>query len=505
MSEHDETAAAIYGRNSSAEQKSIDDQMAENLAAADAQGWKVVAKLADPSSASRYAKKPRENWALILELLPTIDVIVLWEPSRGDRSLATWVTFLDACREHQVHIHAVTHNRTYDPRNARDYRSLAEDGVDSAYESDKTSQRVRRGHATSAKAGRPTSPTTYGYLREYQPAPPFAFIRQIPHPEHALVVRDIITSIAKGKSVHEITRRLNNSGAPTPRGGAMWYHGSIRSIATNPAYRPHPEYQLETADDPGRGIRVHRGALHIGQWPPLVSESIWQAAQSILGSNSEAARKARRDSAPGRIKYLLSGNSSLMATMCGGMLIGFGTASGRGATYGCKMDHCATSPMPEADEYVTRLVVARLARKDARRLWVADDTSTRAASEELVRLQAELEEARQSFYRPGGISASDFAGKEAAMAPAIADAERRSKPAGTPLAALELIEAAEFGAEHVRVVWDALPLLARREVITGIFIHLTLIPATVRLTRWTSPEERLAVVADRIKHEWRKP
>jgi site-specific DNA recombinase len=489
------TQAVIYGRSSSAKQKSIDDQQAENRAAAETHGWTVAAELDDPSSASRYATKIRKNWATLLELLPATDVVILWEPSRGDRSLASWATFLDRCREHQVHIHAVAHGRTYDPRNARDYRSLAEDGVDSAFESDKISQRVLRGHAKSATAGRPHAPTTYGYLRRYDPATR-AFQAQVPHPERAAVVKDIITSVAKGEPLHQITRRLNDADTPTPRGGSMWYHSTVRSIATNPAYRPHP-------DDPERGIRVHRAEQHPGSWPPLVAESVWQAAQTVLGGNSEAARRARRDSAPGQVKYLLSGNTAVMTAACGSMLTGFCATDGRGATYGCKMDRCSSAPMPETDEYVTRLVVARMARKDARRLWVADDHGARSASEELARLRAELEEARQSFYRPGGISAEALAGKESAMAPVIADAERRSRPAGVPLAALELLDAAEFGKERVRTVFDSFPLSAKREVIAGMFTRLTLGPATVRLTRWSSAEERLTVVAGRIDHEWR--
>ncbi|MCP2327592.1 DNA invertase Pin-like site-specific DNA recombinase [Hamadaea flava] len=486
--------AAIYGRNSSAKQKSINDQQAENRAFAEANGWTVVAELDDPSSASRYATKSRTNWARLLELLPSIDVVVLWEPSRGDRTLATWVAFLDACREHQVRVAAVSHSRVYDPRNPRDYRSLAEDGVDSAYESDKTSGRVRRGHATAASAGRPHAPTTYGYVRRYDPATR-AFLEQLPHPEHAAVVRDIIVSVGRGEPLHQVTHRLNASRTATPRGGAAWYHSTIRGIAGNQAYRPHP-------DDPARGVRMHNGDLHIGQWPPLVTESEWQAAQAVLGGNSETARRARRNSAPGQIKYLLSGNSAVMTAACGSMLSGFCATDGRGATYGCKMDRCASAPMPEVDEYVTRLVVARLARQDARRLWVVDDVASRAAEEELSQLRAELEAARQSFYRPGGISAEALAGKEAAMVPAIEDARRRAQPAGAPLALLELIEAGKFGTERVQAAWEAFPLPARREVIAGLFGALTLGPATVRLTRWTPPAERLAVVADRISHEW---
>lgn len=487
----------IYGRNSSAKQKPIDDQQAENRAAVEARGWTLTAELADPSSASRYATKVRKNWAQLLDMLPALDVVVLWEPSRGDRTLSSWIAFLDTCREHGVQVHATAHQRTYDPRSARDYRSLAEDGVDSAYESDKTSQRVRRGHASAASVGRPHAPTTYGYLRQYDPTTR-AFLGQVPHPDQAAVVRDIITSIGRGVPLHQVTVRLNQSGIPTHRGGAMWYHSTVKGIAGNQAYRPHP-------DDPDHGIRVHGTALHAGQWPPLVTESEWQAAAAVLGSHSEARRRARRDSAPGKIKYLLSGNPAVMTATCGSPLLGFCAIDGRGATYGCKMDRCANAPMPEVDEYVTQLIVARLARRDARRLWAVDDTGTRAAAEELGRLTRELEDARQSFYRPGGISAAALAGKEAAMAPAIEDARRRAQPAGAPVAALELMAAAKFGAVRVRTTWDAFSLPARREVIAGLFDRLVLGAATVRLTRWTAPEVRLAVVADRISHEWRRP
>src|SRR6266481_6306087 len=108
-----------YSRNSSAKQKSINDQKADNRRVCEAGGWSVVAELDDPSSASRYATKVRQNWVRLLELLPDVDMVVLWEPSRGDRSLTSWAGFLDACRTHKVRIHAVSHQTTYDPANPR--------------------------------------------------------------------------------------------------------------------------------------------------------------------------------------------------------------------------------------------------------------------------------------------------------------------------------------------------------------------------------------------------
>lgn len=485
--------AVSYGRSSSAKQKSIDEQLADNRAACDANGWRVVAELSDPISASRYATKVRENWATLLEMLPKVDAVVLWEPSRGDRDLESWAGFLNRCRLHSVLIHAVSHGRTYDPRNARDYRSLAEDGVDSAYESDKISARVRRGHAASAVAGRPHAPVTYGYLRRYDPETR-EFIAQVEHPEQADVVRDIIGSIAARKPLHAICVRLNRAGVPTPRGARAWRPATLHSIALNPAFRPHP-------DAPEKGCRSHLGELYPGQWPPLVDEATWQEARRVLGANSEAVRKQRRDSAPGKVKYLLSGNPRIMQAPCGAHLVGFAKQTGRSAQYSCDGDRCASAPMADVDQYVTELVIARLARNDARVLFVKDDTAAEQAAEELARLEDELATARASFAAPHGITAESMAAKERAMAPAIEDARKRAQPTGTSLALLKLIDAAEFGETHVRPAWDDLPLPAKREVISTVFRRLVLGPATERMTRWTSPEERTRIVMSRVTAE----
>jgi len=496
MTRQPQVRAVIYGRSSIAKQKSINDQLTENRAACQANDWTVVKELSDPTSASRYATKVRENWARLLELLPEVDVIVLWEPSRGDRSLASWATFLDSSRANKVRIHAVSHARTYNPANARDYRSLAEDGVDAAYESDKKSEQVRRGKAAAARAGRPDGVLTFGYARRYDPVTR-EFDSQHEQPEHAAIVRDIIGSLAGGEPVSGICRRLNRAGTPTPR-GAKWYAASVKAIALNPAYRPHP-------DNPARGCRVHHGQTYVACWPPLVTETEWQAVQEILGTGDKAVRAQRLASKPGQVRYLLSGAARVMTSQCGGKLLAHKASVARAAGYICEADGCVACPMVEADKYVTKLVVDRVSEPDARDMWVADDTAARQATDELARLRAELKQARASFAMPGGISSEAMAMKEEAMAPAIADAERRSRPTGLSLAALQLFDAAKMGADRVRPTWEAFPLPAQREVIAGMFTSLVLGPVRTRLTRWIPEGDRFAIVSARISHEWRKP
>jgi DNA invertase Pin-like site-specific DNA recombinase len=96
---------------------------------------------------------------------------VRWEASRGSRRLSEWARFIELCEVADVRIHVTTHGRTYDPANARDRRTLQEDGTDSEYESAKTSARARRSTAAAAAKGQPHGRVPYG-SRPKLPAPP---------------------------------------------------------------------------------------------------------------------------------------------------------------------------------------------------------------------------------------------------------------------------------------------------------------------------------------------
>ena len=98
--------AVSYARNSVHVTQSMRGQLDTNRAACERYGWSMVAELSDGSSASRYATKTRDNWAELLRLLPEVDVVVFTEASRGDRTLGTWVAFLDRCRDAGTLIHA---------------------------------------------------------------------------------------------------------------------------------------------------------------------------------------------------------------------------------------------------------------------------------------------------------------------------------------------------------------------------------------------------------------
>ena len=275
----------------------------------------------------------------------------------------------------------------------------------------------------SQAAGHPHGRLAYGYGRRYDQRGNFA--EQLPDPIEAAVVRRIFAEVANGEPVQAMSIRLTRDGVPTPRAGRVWYASTISGIVRNPAYRPHPA-------DPERGCRTHDGRVTDAPavWPPLVDETTWQAANRVLGGDDDDARRARRDSAPGQIKYLLSGNVEVMAAPCGSLLSGWHKAPGRGATYACRHDKCVGAPMPRS----TNTSPGSSSRGSPARTCADCGSPTtpppgppRAS---WTGCRAELAEARESFAQPGGISAAALAMKEAAMTPAIEDARRRSTPTG---------------------------------------------------------------------------
>ena len=307
MTAHTDTAGAdlaalLYGRQSQHKDRSIAEQLDLGRDRADAEGWTVLREYQDGVSASRHATKKRDQWP---ELLAEIDagqgdVLWLWESSRGDRKLSTWARLLEDCRDRAVRIYVETHGRLYDMANSRDWRTLADDGVDNEAETNKTSERVLRAMTANATAGKVHGRVPYGYRREYtiDQRGQRKLVGQVPDEIEAPVVVGIYADIEAGVPLLAITRRLNAQGVPT-RTGAKWSMTQVRTIAMNRAYigqRVHdPQGRQSGLRRPGPGAAWYPAA-----WPPLVGEDVFWAVQRIL---TDPARVTTR---PGKAKHLLS-------------------------------------------------------------------------------------------------------------------------------------------------------------------------------------------------------
>lgn len=324
-------------------------------------------------SASRFARKDREDFKRLIADLESntfgADVLAMWESSRGSRRVGEWVDLVDLCAEREVRVWVTTHGRLYDPRNARDRRSLLEDAVDSEYESAKISERIRRNVRAAAEDGRPHGKNMYGYERTYRNGPRGPELDEIrPHPEQAPVVQEAARRVLNGESFYAVAKDFNERGIPPRR--PAWKDHRTKLGWTPPAVKQ----MLTMASYAGK--RQHRGEI-VGDaiWPALIEYEAWLKLQAVMSPES------RKRTGEWTAVHLLTG-----IAVCG--ICGAGTRvskqnAGRRAydedgdplprpfyySYLCvgapgKTGFHVTMKEEHLDRIVTELLIARLERPD---------------------------------------------------------------------------------------------------------------------------------------------
>lgn len=462
-------------------ERSVTDQEADNRAEAGREGWRVARVFSEQQSASRFARKRREDWARLVGDLEAhvygpSQVVVLWESSRGDRTPESWFRFLSACRESGTLIHVTSHRRTYDMDIGRDWRTLAEDGVRSAAESEETSERSRRGIRTNVIDGKPHGKIPFGYERIYD-ARTKKLAEQREHPERGPVVREIKQRIAAGDPVKVIVRDLNERRVPT-LSGVPWTHQTVRQIAVNPVYI---------------GVRVwrpRRGGLeeYPGSWPAIVSEETHYGAVAVLRANKTAGRRPARD------KYLLS----FIATCgkCGKHLAGAISEHGVMPGYRCPSG-CTMTRVPWLDAFIERLVIRKLSEPGTYETLTAPDDGWRAqARGEAAALDARLKEAYDA-YSNARISMEGLVDIEAALKPRLEAVRRRLEAVAVSGPVKAVLASAE---DNIAVRWEAAPIAARKAVVRYLFGYIRLHPGMPGAPRGS----RARLDTTRIEWDWRE-
>lgn len=416
--------------------RSIPQQDAEAKQVIAENDWIDGGAYEDPdTSASRFSRKKRPDWDRLLEDLATRppDILIVWEPSRGTRRLSVWATLLETCQTLGVKIHVTSHHQTYDLSNPRHWRTLAEDGVDSGYEVEKTSVRVKRDLANAAELGRPHGNLLFGYRRVYD-KDSGDFVRQTVDRKQAKIIRDVAAAFISGSSINAIVTDLNDRGVPSPR-DAGWSGTYIRKMLGNQAYL---------------GKRVHHGVVAADDaWPAILDETTFYACRRIL---TDPARRTSKDTA---IKHVLS---QLATGRCGRPLrVG---RNGGQWCYRCKIDGCVSIRTDVLEDYVRDVLCAYLADPDvlARLSNPARDDDAIAAEDEAEALRAQLRSYHDAAER-NELDALDLAEMTRRLRPKITAAEERAKQ----LQVSPLVR--KYGGTDIARRWPSLPLLVQRELV----------------------------------------
>lgn len=493
--------------------RSTSEQHDELVAAVEAQGWSLSPLPAYEDvdvSASRYARSGRPDFTRLLADLGSgafgADVLALWELSRGSRRTSEWLALIDACQAASVRIWVNTHGRVYDPSNARDRRTLREDASDAEYESDKTSERLRRSAAAGARAGRPYGRAPYGYRRVYDERTR-ELVRVEEDPVTGPVVREILERLLRGESMYRVAQSLNERGVPqrTPARKSRnadqgWTGAAVKQVATLPAYAAY---------------RSHLGELHeTDWWPALISRDDWHRLQAMV--SPEARRR------PGQMPavHLLSGLA--VCDECGAPLRVRKQNSGRyrkkDGTLPPRHVGPDGSPLPRPHYYsymcvgrsgvggdrwhvamreehldaiVSELVIARLSRPDVLSVLARHDGD---ADEERARVQAELDADRAFLEQAEATSmerrdpAYYYRVKDQVQPRIDAAQERLNALVDADPSVLALA-----GADDVRGAWEALDIADKRTVI-GALLRPRVKRAATRGARGIDPS--------RVSVEW---
>jgi DNA invertase Pin-like site-specific DNA recombinase len=478
----------VYGRQSLGKDSSITEQLDLGRRRAEAEGWTVHGEYQDGVSASRHGVKPRTDWARLHADVTAdrVDVIWLWESSRGDRRASTWLTLLEDCREHRVRIYVETHGRLYDVSNPRDWRSLAEDGTDNEYESEKIRLRVARSMQARAEAGQVHGRAPYGYQRRYEltGAGKRVLLGQDPDPVEAPVVRELYTRLARGDTLHALARDLEVRGVRT-RTGLVFSPQHIRDLVLRHTYAGVRAHATDgrPAHRPGGSAQTVRAT-----WPALVPLDVWHSVRNRL---TAADRKTSR---PGR-----ANNPYSMIARChecdGPMTVRYGRAPN--GEYSCRDHSHVRVPKIELEAYLDAVVCAYLARPDV----IAELRRSRDGDAELQRVGQLLAEARgelaelRAAVGAGRLTVASLIAAEPGQLAQIERLEQRERELSAPPALAALISPGRDAKRR----WKAAPIAAKREV-----ARLLLEPGIlgeVRVARAPTPGHR-GPVAQRVI--WRR-
>ena len=232
-------------------------------------------------SGRRAKKRPRFLEMIALAKEHAFDVILVWKFSRFARNQEESIVYKNMLKRDQVEVVSISEPISHDP-----FGSLMERIIEwmDEYYSIRLSGDVFRGMTEKARRGGFQARPPLGYRIPRPGAPPE------PVPEEAALVRQIFSwYVDCKKSPLEIARALNEAGAKTSSGGDFEAR-AVRYILKNPMYAGLVRWNVSSGSP----------IIRRGDFPPLISRGLFEAAAGLLGEPKEGRR-------PGSGKHWLSG------------------------------------------------------------------------------------------------------------------------------------------------------------------------------------------------------
>lgn len=256
------------------------------------------------------------------------------------------------------------------------------------------------------------------------------------------IIRELYRRYLAGDTYYALANDLNARGVPTF--GGAWSMQRVRQLLRNARYAGYVEYNGERVDvEP--------------QWTPIIDARTWSDYEQMRDGRTRAGEWSTST------KHLLSG--LLVCGVCGANLLSI-TNRGR-LVYSCRSSWCVSVDGPDADDFVQRLVLGRLADKRviAALRHVPDTAPVQA---ELVALRKRRDDITDLLAdglldrRKARAQATELTAKIEARTARLAAMRRES-----PLTDLAL-------ARSIPTRWGRLSVLDRRRVIQELGLVVTI-------------------------------
>jgi DNA invertase Pin-like site-specific DNA recombinase len=269
MEKDNKLTYCLYARKSSESDErqamSIDSQINEMRALAEAEGLNIVCEKHESHSAKDSGQRPLYNEMLGELANGKYNAILTWAPDRLSRNAGDLGSIVDLMDQHKL-LHIRTYSQTF--TNSPNEKFLLMILCSQAkLENDNKSINVKRGIRTKCEMGWRPGTAPLGYINRS-----FGGVTDIiPDPERSEIITEMFHKAAQGWSGRKLKAWLDEQNITT-RTGKTVPVSSVLAMLVNPFYYGRFQYP-EGAGNP----------WYTGAHKPLVSKELWDEVQQSRG------------------------------------------------------------------------------------------------------------------------------------------------------------------------------------------------------------------------------